>query len=112
MIFPPSVITLGLHQPRQQPREAHRHLAPDFRQQRLPHRLFGAATGRAEAHTIRLGLLYALLHGASEIELCHLEAALDLWRYSSESSRWVFGDSLGDPTADEMWSSPKIAPVA
>ncbi len=69
--------------------------------------LFGAATGRAEAHTIRLALLYALLDGAEEIHLAHLEAALELWRYARDSSRWVFGDSLGDPTADEIWALAK-----
>ncbi len=69
--------------------------------------LFGAATGRAETHTIRLALLYALLDGAEEIHLAHLEAALELWRSARDSSRWVFGDSLGDPTADEIWALAK-----
>ena len=64
--------------------------------------LFGAATGRAEAHTVRLALIYALLDRANTIDLAHLEAALALWRYARESSRWVFGDTLGDPTADEI----------
>jgi hypothetical protein len=65
--------------------------------------MFGAATARAEAHTVRLALQYALLDRSETIEVPHLRAALAFWAYSARSSRWVFGDSLGDPTADEIW---------
>ena len=41
---------------------------------------------------------------ARVIELEHLEAALAFWAYSAASARWVFGDSIGDPTADEIWA--------
>jgi hypothetical protein len=68
---------------------------------------FGAATGRAEAHTIRLALIYALLDRSTTIGLPHLDAALALWRYARDSTRWVFGDSLGDPTADDIWALAK-----
>ena len=64
----------------------------------------GAATARAEAHTVRLALLYALLDCSDVIRSQHLEAALAFWSYSAASARWVFGDSIGDPTADEIWS--------
>ena len=69
--------------------------------------MFGAATGRAEAHTIRLALVYALLDSSPTIALPHLEAALAVWRYARDSTRWVFGDSLGDPTADDIWALAK-----
>jgi hypothetical protein len=66
--------------------------------------LLGAATARAEAHTVRLALIYALLDCSHVIGLQHLEAALAFWTYSAASARWVFGDSIGDPTADEIWA--------
>ncbi|MDQ6613639.1 MAG: YfjI family protein [Actinomycetota bacterium] len=66
--------------------------------------MFGASTARAEAHTVRLALIYALLDRSETIDLVHLEAALAFWVYSATSSQWVFGDSLGDPTADEIWA--------
>jgi len=69
--------------------------------------LFGAATGRAEAHTIRLALIYALLDRSTTINRPHLDAALALWSYARDSTRWVFGDSLGDPTADDIWALAK-----
>ena len=65
--------------------------------------LFGAVTGRAEAQTVRLALLYALLDGATEISLQHLEAGLALWRYCENSARYIFGDSL-DETPDAILS--------
>ncbi|MDQ6617418.1 MAG: hypothetical protein M3083_22390 [Actinomycetota bacterium] len=45
-----------------------------------------------------------MLDRSESIDLPHLEAALAFWAYSAFSSRWVFGDSLGDPTADEIWA--------
>ena len=38
---------------------------------------FGAITSRAEAHALRLSIIYALLDGKSQIELSHLQAALE-----------------------------------
>ena len=66
--------------------------------------LAGAATARAEAHTVQLALIYALLDCSQLIQLEHLGAALAFWAYSAASARWVFGDSIGDPTADEIWA--------
>jgi hypothetical protein len=73
--------------------------------------LAGAATARAEAHTVRLALIYALLDLSERICFEHLEAALALWRYSAASAHWIFGDALGDPTADELWSAAKERPT-
>ena len=72
--------------------------------------LAGAVCARAEAHVVRLALLYALLDQADKIGLSHLEAALALWEYAERSARWVFGDSLGDPLADEIYRALLEAP--
>jgi hypothetical protein len=64
--------------------------------------LTGALLGRAEAHVMRLAMIYALLDCSSFIQAAHLMAALALWQYVEESVRHVFGDSLGDPVADEL----------
>jgi hypothetical protein len=73
--------------------------------------LFGAATNRAEAHVVRLASTYATLDQDTTIRVVHLEAALALWRYSADSARWIFGDSFGDPTADEIWEATKERPA-
>jgi hypothetical protein len=72
--------------------------------------LLGAATRRAEAHVVRLAAIYATLDCSEQITLAHLEAALAVWRYSLDSTRWIFGDTLGDPTADEIWALAKDRP--
>jgi len=64
--------------------------------------LLGAILGRAEAHVVRLALIYALLDGSSVIGLPHLKAALALWDYAEASARYIFGAMLGDPIADEI----------
>jgi DNA replicative helicase MCM subunit Mcm2 (Cdc46/Mcm family) len=69
--------------------------------------LAGAATARAEAHVVRLALIYALLDCSDTIRIEHLEAAFAVWRYSADSAAWIFGD----PTADEIWSAAKERPA-
>jgi hypothetical protein len=64
--------------------------------------LAGALLARAEAHVLRLSLLYALLDHSKVIGLDHLQAAMELWAYCERSVKFVFGDSLGDPVADEL----------
>lgn len=71
--------------------------------------MLGAVTARAEAQTIRLALCYALLDGSEFIRAEHLRAALAVWGYAEASARLVFGDSLGDPVADQILSAMREA---
>ena len=64
--------------------------------------LLGAVISRAEAQTMRLAMLYALLDGASSIAAAHLQAALAVWEYCEASARCIFGSTLGDPVADRI----------
>lgn len=64
--------------------------------------LLGMVTARAEAQTLRLAMLYALLAKSAEIRLGDLRAALELWRYSADSAAYIFGQALGDATADAI----------
>ena len=64
--------------------------------------MLGAVTSRAEAQVMRLACLYALLDCSATVQKPHLEAALELWRYAEDSARFIFGDAMGDPTADAI----------
>lgn len=64
--------------------------------------LAGAVCSRAEAHTLRLSMLYALLHRSRLIRAEHVEAALALWRYCEQSARLIFGDGTGDTDLDKI----------
>jgi hypothetical protein len=64
--------------------------------------LKGALLGRAEPHVMRLAMIYALMDRTALIEAPHLMAALALWDFVERSVAFVFGDSLGDPIADEL----------
>ena len=64
--------------------------------------LFGSVTSRAEAQTMRLALVYALLDNSTSVEAAHLNAALAVWSYCEASARLIFGDALGDVTSDEI----------
>lgn len=71
--------------------------------------LFGAVTSRAEAYVVRLSLVYAVLDCSETIRREHLQAALAAWRYSEDSARYIFSESLGDPDADAIWSALREA---
>jgi hypothetical protein len=62
----------------------------------------GQLTARAEAHTIRLALLYALLDATNTITPEHLQAALALWDYAARSAAWAINHSTGDPLAEQI----------
>ena len=64
--------------------------------------LLGALTARAEAHVLRLSCLYALLDAQDTITPEHLDAAYAVWLYAEQSARYLFGELLGDPLADEI----------
>ena len=64
--------------------------------------LAGAITARAEAHVIRLALIYALLDGQHAIQPQHLQAALALGDYTQRSARWALGQASGDPLAEQV----------
>ncbi len=64
--------------------------------------LHGGATSRAEAQVLRLSAIYAALDSTSIIGLPHLQAALAVWKYCSESASLLFGFSTGDPIADRI----------
>lgn len=64
--------------------------------------MFGAMVARMEAQALRLAGLYAVLDRTNTIQPQHLQAALAVVSYCEASTRWIFGDSLGDPVADAI----------
>jgi hypothetical protein len=64
--------------------------------------LAAAVCGRAEPQVMRIAMLYALMDLKEMISVEHLRAALAVWRYCEESARCIFGDAMGDATADEL----------
>ena len=72
--------------------------------------LTGAVTSRGESQVNRLALIYALLDQSPRIQSRHLKAALALWDYAQASARFIFGESLGDPVADEVLAALRSSP--
>lgn len=73
--------------------------------------LLGAAISRAEAQTMRVAMLYALLDHSERIRRPHLRAGLAVWEYAERSAKFIFGDALGDPTADSILDLLRRAPL-
>ena len=75
--------------------------------------LLGAVTARGPAQVRRLACIYAVLDPAPAgpiVTAEHLRAALALWDYSCESAAFIFGDALGDPTADAILAQLRSNP--
>jgi hypothetical protein len=72
--------------------------------------LYGAVTGRAEAQTLRLSMVYALLDGRADIDVPHLRAALALWSYADASARLIFGAEAEDPLPGLVLAKLREAP--
>lgn len=70
----------------------------------------GAICARAEAHVIRLALIYALTDGERTINTEHLQAALALWYYAARSASWALQASTGDPLAEQIHAALRHAP--
>ena len=65
----------------------------------------GAVLSRAEAHVMRLAMLYALMDRSDIIKKEHLLAALSLWDYSEASVNYIFGNRTGDSEADRIYNA-------
>lgn len=59
-------------------------------------------TARAEAHVIRLALIYALTDGQRQIATQHLTAALALQDYAARSAAWALSGATGQPLAEQI----------
>jgi hypothetical protein len=71
--------------------------------------LTGAILSRAEAQVLRLSVLYALLDCSFTVTLDHLKAALAVWEYCEASAVAIFGNRLGDYTADRILDALRTA---
>ncbi len=70
----------------------------------------GQINARAEAHTIRLALLYTLISGAPTIGADQLHAALALRDYAARSARWALDPTTTDQLAAEIHAALIHAP--
>jgi len=64
--------------------------------------LIGALCARAEAHVLRLAMLYALVDGSTTIATDHLRAGLTLWDYAARSVAWATRATTADPVVDQI----------
>lgn len=62
----------------------------------------GAVSSRAEAQALRLSLIYAILDGSNNIDVPHIKAAMEVWRYCQDSVDYCFGGKSNDPMADAI----------
>jgi len=64
--------------------------------------IIGQLLARAEAHVLRLSMLYALCAQSKRIEEHHLRCALALWEQAEQSVLEIFGATTGNILADTL----------
>jgi len=62
----------------------------------------GELCGRAEAHALRLSLIYALLDSSDCIRTEHIKAAVAFWDYCERSIAYIFGAASGDADRERI----------
>ena len=72
--------------------------------------IIGQITARAEAHIIRLALLYALADDQRQIDAKHLTAALALQDYAARSAAWALTGATGQPLAEQIHTTLRAHP--
>ena len=72
--------------------------------------LYGAMIARAAPQVLRIAMIYALLDCSKHITTQHLNAALEVWDYCDDSVRIIFGDAIGNETADIILRLLRNAP--
>jgi len=76
-----------------------------------PHdQIVAQITARAEAHVIRLALIYALADGQRQIATQHLTAALALQDYAARSAAWALTGATGQPLAEQIHATLRQHP--
>lgn len=73
--------------------------------------IVGQISARAEAHTIRLALIYALTDAHKQIGPQHLTAAVKLWDYAARSAAWAFTGATGEPLAEQIHAALTASPA-
>jgi hypothetical protein len=73
--------------------------------------LISAICARAEAHALRLALLYTLVDGDTTIGLAHLQAGLALWDYAARSAAWALQASSTDPITEQIHAALTASPA-
>jgi len=71
----------------------------------------GELCGRAEAHVLRLSLIYALLDSSDCIRPEHLKAAVAFWDYCERSINHIFGGTSGDADRERILSALAAGPL-
>ena len=64
--------------------------------------VLAALLARAEAHVLRLAMLYALIDGRSRISACDLSAGRSLLDYAAASLAWARSQAAADPLAERI----------
>jgi len=70
-----------------------------------------ARSSLAEAHALRLALIYTLADGERKIAPEHLRASLALYDYAARSATWALQGATGDPLAEQIHTALERNPA-
>jgi hypothetical protein len=71
----------------------------------------GTLLARATAQARRLAMLFAIVDLSHEVDVAHLQAAAEVWRYHRDTVQLVFGASTGNRVADRVLAELRGTPA-
>ena len=71
----------------------------------------GALLARAVVQVRRVAMVFAILDMDTRVDVPHLDAAIEVWRYCRDSVSFVFGSDTGNPTADRLLGEMRGTPA-
>jgi hypothetical protein len=70
----------------------------------------GQMTTRMDAHAIRLAMIYAALDRVSQVDECHIKAAVSVVEYCNRTVKWLFSTTMGDKDTNLLLRALKNEP--
>ena len=71
--------------------------------------VLGDVVARGPAQVRRLAMIFALLDQTAAVDLAHLLAALEVWRFCEDSAAFTFGSGSGDSVQDKIAAELRTA---
>lgn len=82
----------------------------DLQQDESSPGILGDLLARAVAQVRRLAMVFAVIDGRQEVDVQHVAAAREVWRYSRDTVRAVFGTTTGNRVADRILAELRGTP--
>lgn len=81
----------------------------DLQRDEMAPGIVGELLARGTAQVRRLAMIFAIVDGQQQVDVRHVEAAREVWRYSKATVGYLFGTTTGNRVADRILAELRTA---